>query len=116
MAKKKTNEVIGTVKLVCHVEKWTGFKPGCDRILSIQNCHNFFGPGQACDCFEMKELDIKDRELQRIEEMITETEDPNNTPKDDIEIRILDSDEPPLENKPKKKRKRRKKIQIEEEA
>lgn len=108
--KKKTEEVIGNIKLICNKWKWAGFKPSCDKILSIQNCMNFFGDMQPCDCFELRELDIKDRELERIEQMITETNDPNMIEKEEIAVKVLDKDEPPLADKPKKKRKRRKRL------
>lgn len=110
MTKKKTEEVISSVKLICNKWKWTGFKPSCDKILSIQNCLNFFGAMQPCECFEIEELDIKDRELEKISQKIQETEDPATIEKEQIEINI--SEEPPLENKPKKKRKRRKKLTL----
>lgn len=107
--KKKTDEVISNVKLLCKKWMWPGFKNSCDRILSFQNCNNFFGPNQPCDCFEIQELDIRDRELEKINQMIQQTEDPTSLEKEEIEIKISDSEEPPLINKPKKKRKRRKK-------
>lgn len=69
---------------------------------------------QPCDCFEMRELDIRDRELERIGQMISDTEDPNNIEKEQIEVAVASADEPPLEDKPKKKRKRRKRITVEE--
>lgn len=109
MAKKKKEEIIGNVKLVCHKWKWAGFKESCDRILSIQNCMNFFGDFQPCECFEIKELDIKDRELEKIEKMINETQDPQTIERQELEISIPDNSEPPIEYKPKKKRRRRKK-------
>lgn len=115
MAKKKIEEVIGNVKLVCNKWKWAGFKPSCDKILSIQNCLNFFGDFQPCDCFEIKELDIKDRELDRISQMIEQTDNPNAIEREEIEVKIEDSDEPPLIDKPKKKRKRRKKLPVDTE-
>lgn len=112
MAKKRQEEVIGNIRLVCQKWKWTGFKDSCDRILSVQNCLHFFGDYQPCDCFSMKELDIKERELEKIGKMIIETEDPFFLEKEDIEVSILDSDEPPLEDRPKKKRRRRRKLKI----
>lgn len=112
MSKKKTEKVIGNIELVCNKSKWTGFKPSCERILSVQNCLHFFGDYQACECFEMRELDIRERELERIEQMIILTEDLSSIEKDDIEVKVVD--EPPLEDKPKKKRKRRKRKNIED--
>lgn len=107
MAKKKIEEVVGNIKLVCNKYKWQGFKPSCDKILSVQNCLHFFGDYQKCDCFEMQELDIRERELEKIEQMITETQDPNTLEKEEIEVKV--DNEPPLISKPKKKRKRRRK-------
>ena len=109
MAKKKTDEVVGNIKLVCNKWKWAGFKPSCDKILSVQNCLHFFGEFQRCDCFEMTELDIKERELEKIEKMITETQNPSSLEIENIEVKV-DNNEPPLKNKPKKKRRRRRKL------
>lgn len=107
--KKKTEDVIGNVKLTCHVSRWAGFKPSCEKILSVQNCLNFFGPMQPCDCFEISELNIKDRELEQINEWIAKSAETPQV-KEEIEVKI--GDEPPLEDKPKKKRKRRKASEI----
>jgi hypothetical protein len=108
MSKKKDKEeVIGSVKLVCNRGRWTSFKDSCDRILSVQNCANFFGPWQPCDCFEMQEIDIRDRELERIEQMIVETQ--NQEAPEELEVKISQEEEPPLPDTPRKKRRRRRK-------
>lgn len=104
---KKKEEVIGNVKLICHRDRWTSFKPSCDKILSVQNCLHLFGPCQPCECFEIKELDIRDRELEKIEQMILDTQELSSV--DEIEVKIADEEEPPLPDTPRKKRKRRRK-------
>lgn len=113
--KKEKNSVIGSCKLVCDMSKWSAYTDSCDKILSFQNCMHFIGPYQPCDCFSVEELDIKDRELETIEQMIIETENPDNIAKISREVLLSDEDEPPIEEVPKKKRRRRKKPKPEEE-
>jgi len=115
MSKKKngTEEIIGNVKLVCHKYRWSGFQEDCGFLLSIQNCLNFTGPMEPCNCFEIQELDIQDRELVEIEKRIVETEDPDNIKKEKREVVLDDADEPPIGEVPKKKRRRRRKTKTE---